>query len=162
MHYMSNIGQVIKAAREAKEWTQKELATRAGVSQGTVGHIESGRNKSTTKLLEIARALGLKPEEIGLRTALPETAGNASQAAEESLSVPPSLSEVAQRRAAILEKSLMLLSREMRELVEILISIDRAGGADREMTIAGIRYILQARRDLPSYSGKDGTKTQQT
>ncbi|KVD81903.1 hypothetical protein WS62_23390 [Burkholderia sp. ABCPW 14] len=164
---MSNIdiGPIIKKARLDKEWTQQELAKRSGVSQGTVGHLESGRNRSTTKLLEIVRALGLNPLELGLTSAaegIPAETDLGTNAAPVAVSQPSSLPDAVQRRASKLEKSFAALSRDMRELVEILIAIDQIGGADREMTIAGIRYILQARRDFPSHAGQDSTKTKQT
>ncbi|KHJ63965.1 XRE family transcriptional regulator [Burkholderia glumae] len=66
---MSNIGQIIREARKAKGLTQGELAKRAGVSQGTIGHIESGRNATSTRLIDIARALELHPRLLGLQPA---------------------------------------------------------------------------------------------
>jgi transcriptional regulator with XRE-family HTH domain len=69
---MSNIGKNITALRIGKGWSQEELAKHSGVSQGTIGHLESGRNKSSTLLPKIAAALdstveelmGLKPPKI--------------------------------------------------------------------------------------------------
>ncbi|BBP95937.1 hypothetical protein BSFA1_10660 [Burkholderia sp. SFA1] len=62
--YMSNIGigKRLIEAREKRGWSQEELADKAGVSQGTIGHLESGRNKSSTKLSQIAAALGVTVE----------------------------------------------------------------------------------------------------
>jgi transcriptional regulator with XRE-family HTH domain len=40
---MSTLAQVIKRAREAKGWSQEELAERLGVSKGWVGQVETGR-----------------------------------------------------------------------------------------------------------------------
>lgn len=160
IEYMSNIeiGPIIKRARLAKEWTQEELAKHAGVSQGTIGHLESGRNRSTTKLLSIVRALGLDAVELGLqkeedvRQPLPTSSAEGAE--------PTSIQEATRKRVSRLEKMLATLSSEMRELVEMLVQIDHAGGADREMTIAGIRYVLQARRDLPEDEGKTDPKLQ--
>lgn len=42
--------------------SQAQLADKAGVSQVTIQHLESGRNSSSKKLLEIARALGVTAE----------------------------------------------------------------------------------------------------
>ncbi|SAK65738.1 putative phage repressor [Caballeronia pedi] len=64
LQYMSNIGigKRLIEAREKRGWSQDELADKAGVSQGTIGHLESGRNKSSTKLPQIAAALGVTVE----------------------------------------------------------------------------------------------------
>lgn len=70
IQYMSNnynaseIGQRITARRHSLGMSQEALAARAGVSQGTIGHIESGRNRNTTKLAEIAKALGWTVDEL--------------------------------------------------------------------------------------------------
>lgn len=64
IHYMSNIGHNIAAARRARGWSQGDLAIKAKVSQGTIGHLESGRNETSTKLPQIAAALGLTVEEL--------------------------------------------------------------------------------------------------
>ncbi|WP_186098254.1 helix-turn-helix transcriptional regulator [Burkholderia gladioli] len=64
IEYMSNLSNNLIRARAAKGWSQEELAKKAGVSQGTIGHLESGRNTSSRKLPEIARALGLTVEEL--------------------------------------------------------------------------------------------------
>ena len=45
--------------------TQEELARAAGVSQVTIQHLESGRNKSSRKLVDIARALGVSSDWLG-------------------------------------------------------------------------------------------------
>ncbi|WP_429498915.1 XRE family transcriptional regulator [Robbsia andropogonis] len=62
IQYMSNIGQRLAEARANKGWSQEDLAMRAGVSQGTIGHLESGRNSSSRKLAELAAALGVTAE----------------------------------------------------------------------------------------------------
>lgn len=71
IQYMSNIGFNIKQIRLAKGWSQKELGQRAGVSQGTIGHLESGRNQSSTELPAIAHALGTSVEALTGRELAP-------------------------------------------------------------------------------------------
>lgn len=61
---MSNVAINVKRLRIAKGWTQVELGRRAGVTQGTIGHIEAGRNASSIKLPQIAAALGTSVEAL--------------------------------------------------------------------------------------------------
>ncbi|MBC2850287.1 helix-turn-helix domain-containing protein [Cetobacterium sp. 8H] len=61
---MNILGIVVKKLREEKGYTQLELAKKANIGSGTLGDIESGRNKSTVKTLnKIAEALNLNKEE---------------------------------------------------------------------------------------------------
>ncbi|MGL6101090.1 MAG: helix-turn-helix domain-containing protein [Fusobacteriaceae bacterium] len=61
---MNSLAVVLKRIREKRNFTQAELAKRAGVASGTIGEIEAGRNKSTSKTLEkICGALKLTVEE---------------------------------------------------------------------------------------------------
>lgn len=58
---MQTLGQRLRAAREAKQISQQELARRAGVSSGAIGNLEAGSRKSPRNLLAIAAALGVSP-----------------------------------------------------------------------------------------------------
>lgn len=61
---MNILGITIKKLREEKGYTQLELAKEANIGSGTLGDIESGRNKSTVKTIDkIAKALKLTSEE---------------------------------------------------------------------------------------------------
>lgn len=51
----------LREARDAKGWTQTELAERAGVSQQVIGKIERGKARQPRYILEIAGALGVSP-----------------------------------------------------------------------------------------------------
>jgi transcriptional regulator with XRE-family HTH domain len=59
---VNHIAQRLLEARLSKEWTQGQLASAAGVSQGTIGNIESGLRKNPRELLAIASALGVSPD----------------------------------------------------------------------------------------------------
>lgn len=59
---VNTIAERLKLARETAGLTQPELAGKAGVSQGTIGNIESGLRKRPRDLLSIASALGVSPE----------------------------------------------------------------------------------------------------
>lgn len=48
--------------REQIGLTQAQLAAKSGLSQATVGNLETGRNKGTKRILELAQALHVTPE----------------------------------------------------------------------------------------------------
>lgn len=57
---------MIRELRQKKGWTQTELARRAGVKQGVLSYIESGRTKNprSDTLTAIAAALGVSVERL--------------------------------------------------------------------------------------------------
>lgn len=59
METMPTIAERLKRARAEKGWTQGRLAAASGVSQGTIGNIESGARQSRASLNPIAEALGV-------------------------------------------------------------------------------------------------------
>lgn len=63
---ISTIGQTIKKLRNEKGWSQDELARIAGVPFTTVAKIETGviKNPSIEKMAKIAKALGVKVDEL--------------------------------------------------------------------------------------------------
>lgn len=52
-------GERIRTAREARGWTQKDLAEAAGVAPNTVGSIERGERSQAGKLTAVRNALNL-------------------------------------------------------------------------------------------------------
>ena len=52
----------LREARKAASMTQKTLGDAVGVSQAAIQKIETGRAAQTTKLLDIAKALRVRPE----------------------------------------------------------------------------------------------------
>lgn len=59
----NTLAERLKWARETiARVSQEELARRAGVSQGTIGNIESGTRRAPRDLLEIAKAAGVSAE----------------------------------------------------------------------------------------------------
>lgn len=59
------LAQRIKIAMTAANVTQSALAEKVGVSQAAIQKIASGKAKSSTKIVEIAAALGVRPEWLG-------------------------------------------------------------------------------------------------
>ena len=58
---VKTIAERLKFAREELGLSQPELAKKAGVSQGTIGNIETGTRKQPRNLLQLADALGVTP-----------------------------------------------------------------------------------------------------
>ncbi|MBY0240312.1 MAG: helix-turn-helix domain-containing protein [Burkholderiaceae bacterium] len=50
-----------KTDRDGADFTQTDLATKAGVSQGAIGHLESGRTVTSRSITSIAKALDVDP-----------------------------------------------------------------------------------------------------
>lgn len=55
------LGKRLQIARQEEGLTQSQLGYRAGVSQATIAHIESGRNDGSKKLIALAKALNVEP-----------------------------------------------------------------------------------------------------
>ncbi|MFS2004629.1 helix-turn-helix domain-containing protein [Duganella sp. CT11-25] len=52
----------MKSQRHGREFTQQDLAGKAGVSQGNIAHLESGRTKTSRRMVAIAEALDVQPQ----------------------------------------------------------------------------------------------------
>jgi transcriptional regulator with XRE-family HTH domain len=65
---MRRLGANMRRCREERGLTQKQLASRAGISDSTISTIENGRSSSTLfTVCALADALGISvPEYIGL------------------------------------------------------------------------------------------------
>jgi phage repressor protein C with HTH and peptisase S24 domain len=65
MHKTKEFARRIKKVREARNWSQADLAEFLGVSSGSVGHWEIGRSEPTRRnLTEIAGKLGLSEGQL--------------------------------------------------------------------------------------------------
>lgn len=58
---MSSFGERLHALRTERKLSQAKLAKLAGIPQSTIAQIESGRTKSTSKIIELADALETTP-----------------------------------------------------------------------------------------------------
>ena len=59
--FAGDCGAALRRAREAAGWSQRELATRAGVHQPQVARAESGQDVQLSLLARLAAPLGLAP-----------------------------------------------------------------------------------------------------
>lgn len=57
-----SVGQRLKAARLLIGLSQLQVAEKAGVSQVSIQHLETGRNQNSRHLVSIATAIGVRPE----------------------------------------------------------------------------------------------------
>ena len=79
---MKTLAQNISHRLKASGLTQKELAERANISQVMVHKLISGKTKSTSKLLDIAAALGCTAEQLQYGLVQPKKEANAEWAGE--------------------------------------------------------------------------------
>jgi transcriptional regulator with XRE-family HTH domain len=119
---MSSVGEEVKRLRQAKGWTQEQLAVYAGSSQPTVNLLEAGkRNPSAATLEKLARALEVEVVDLFPKPPTPQPSledAAQSEALQEALAVL--FQGLARRGQAIVEQSLRdgpseALSRELDE-----------------------------------------------
>lgn len=58
---MDTMATRLQAERKKRNWTQRDLARKAGVGPTTIASLESGRSHTSRKLVDIARVLGVNP-----------------------------------------------------------------------------------------------------
>lgn len=64
MKYVMSLADKVRELREAKGWSQEELASRVGVSQVAIAKIESGQTQRTRFLNDLADILDTTPDEL--------------------------------------------------------------------------------------------------
>lgn len=64
MKFQMSMADKVRELREAKGWSQEELASRVGVSQVAIAKIESGQTKRTRFLNDLADILDTTPDEL--------------------------------------------------------------------------------------------------
>lgn len=62
MNMKMTLAERLKEARKSKGLTQKALGEIVGVSQAAIQKVETGKANQTTKIIDIAQALGVRPE----------------------------------------------------------------------------------------------------
>ncbi|GEM_PF-2209914 len=120
---MSGVGEEVKRLRQAKGWTQEQLAVYAGSSQPTVNLLESGkRNPSATTLEKLARALEVEVADLFPKPQTPQPSlEDAAHSAALQQALAVWFQDLARLAQGIVEQSLRegpseVLSRELTEL----------------------------------------------
>jgi transcriptional regulator with XRE-family HTH domain len=145
MDKLDTLGARLRWARQKTQLTQAAAAKAVGLSQPTLSDLENDNTKGTTSLLELAALYSV--DVAWLKTGR----GHAVSDSGENVKSPNtgiqstlSMQSAREERARLLTDSLLDVSSEMRGLIDKLVEADREGGAVREMTIAGVGYILQS------------------
>jgi transcriptional regulator with XRE-family HTH domain len=145
MDKLDTLGARLRWARQKNDLTQAAAAKAVGLSQPTLSDLENDNTKGTTSLLELAALYSV--DVAWLKTGR----GHAVSDSGENVKSPNtgiqstlSMQSAREERARLLTDSLLDVSSEMRGLIDKLVEADREGGALREMTIAGVGYILQS------------------
>ncbi len=122
---MSGVGEEVKRLRQAKGWTQEQLAVYAGSSQPTVNLLEAGkRNPSAATLEKLARALEVEVVDLFPKPQTPQ----------------PSLEDAAQSEA--LQEALAGwfrgLARRGRGIIDQSVREGTLGGSERYLQSSGL------------------------
>ena len=125
------LGERLRATRKAKQMTQATLAQKAGLSQGTIGNIESGIRGYGESLLDIARALGVSAAYLRM-----ETDEQHEEPASNDSSVPGDLTA---RQVALLQLFEGLTSKQQDEVIR---NLENTKQANTEL----IEELAQKRR----------------
>ncbi|HJZ56576.1 MAG TPA: helix-turn-helix transcriptional regulator [Gemmataceae bacterium] len=102
---MAGVGERIKKRRAELDWTQDQLAQKAGISKSFLSDLENGkRSVSAHNLLDIARALGVSLDFL--------MTGTASQDQRSEVPIPASLARFAAEEGLSFRQTLMLLDMQ--------------------------------------------------
>jgi transcriptional regulator with XRE-family HTH domain len=132
---MSGVGEEVKRLRQAKGWTQEQLAVYAGSSQPTVNLLEAGkRNPSASTLEKLARALEVEVVDLFPKPQTPQPSlEDAAQSEELQEALAVLFQGLARRGQEIIEQSVRegpseALSKEAEEYYKEVAALHRIKG----------------------------------
>lgn len=106
---MAGVGERIKKRRQELEWTQDQLAQKAGISKSFLSDLENGkRSVGAENLLDIARALGVSIDYL--------MTGEASKDKTAEVPIPASLARFAAKEGLSFRQTLTLLEMQQQIL----------------------------------------------
>lgn len=147
MDKLDTLGARLRWARRRMGFTQAGAAKAVGMSQPSLSDLENDNTKGTTSLLGLASLYGVDAQWLQSGRGVPpdEARGNKDvNSMNKRGDAALSIELVRMERARVLAETLLDVSNEMRSLIDRLIQADHEGGAVREMTIAGVGYLLQS------------------
>ncbi|EMI55228.1 helix-turn-helix domain-containing protein [Rhodopirellula sallentina] len=107
---MTTVGERIKARRDELDWTQDDLATKAGISKSFLSDLENGkRNVGADKLLDIARALSLSLDYLMTGKDAKKTT---TKTPEKEVQIPKALAEFAGDEGITFRQAIALLEMQ--------------------------------------------------
>jgi transcriptional regulator with XRE-family HTH domain len=102
---MAGVGERIKARRLELEWTQDQLAQKAGISKSFLSDLENGkRSVGAENLLDISRALGVSIDFL--------MTGEVSEKPVTQVPIPATLARFAAEEGLSFRQTLMLLDMQ--------------------------------------------------
>lgn len=102
---MAGVGERIKARRLELEWTQDQLAQKAGISKSFLSDLENGkRSVGAENLLDIARALGVSIDYL--------MTGQVSEKPVTEVPIPATLARFAAEEGLSFRQTLVLLDMQ--------------------------------------------------
>jgi transcriptional regulator with XRE-family HTH domain len=134
---MSQLGERIRARRQALQWTQDELARRAGLSKGFLSDVENAkRNISAENLLDLARVLGVSLDHL--------MTGSDPVTERTEIQIPATLAAFAQHAGLSFRQTLTLLSLQRQILAHR--SVSRPEGLEH---VDWARFYASVKEFLP-------------
>ncbi|NMV36945.1 helix-turn-helix domain-containing protein [Ralstonia insidiosa] len=146
MEKLETLGARLRWARNNAKMSQTAAAKAVGLKQPTLSDLENDNTKETASLIELADLYGVSARWLksGRGDPVRSQGVPAFERHGTGEDLLLSLDLARQERARLLGEQLLDVSSEMRALIDKLLLVDREGGATREMTIAGVGYILQS------------------
>lgn len=145
MDKLDTLGARLRWARERRKMTQQAAAKAVGLRQPTLSALENNDSKGTASLIEFSQTYGVDARWLKTGRGSPDTDGKQNvKSSNTDVDGILSIESAREERARLLAETMLDVSTEMRALIDRLIQADLEGGAIREMTIAGVGYVLQS------------------
>lgn len=125
----TTLAQRLKQARQNAGFTQSELAKLVGISQAAIQKIETGRAATSTRLIEISKALNVDPEWLSVGTGDSQTPHISSSV---KIELADDVSNIERYRVDILDieasagKGVMVLDDFIETITSIEYSVEEA------------------------------------